>query len=166
MWANRFVRRACAAENPRFSSHTAEDEQNVRGTRNGRACRSRQRDGVAAVEFAVTLPIVTLLVLGAIEIADMVFLRESLATASYEGARVGAKYDSQSSDVIAATMNLLTVRDVKNPTVTVNPADVSTAEKGELVTITVSAPCDDNSVLPLEYLTGQTMTFQATMVRE
>ena len=46
-----------------------------------------ERRGVAAVEFAVCLPVIILLVFGAIEASSFIFLKQSLNVAAYEGIR-------------------------------------------------------------------------------
>ncbi len=125
-----------------------------------------RRRGTAAVEFAVCLPFIVLLFLGSIELASMVFLKESLAVASYEGARTAAQYNSDSADVIAKTESLLTTRDVTGAAVSVSPADVSNTERGDYITVTVSAACNANAIIPLNFLNDQTLTVQTTMVRE
>jgi Flp pilus assembly protein TadG len=124
------------------------------------------RQGTAAVEFAVCLPAIVLLFLGAIELASMTFLKESLAVASYEGARTAAQYNSETSDVLGKANALLDIRDVEEATVTVSPANVSNTERGDLITVTVSSPCNANALIPLSFLNDQTITVQATMVRE
>ena len=51
----------------------------------------RRRQGVAAVEAALCLPVVLILMLGTLEICSGIFLRESLNIASFEGARAGVR---------------------------------------------------------------------------
>jgi Flp pilus assembly protein TadG len=46
------------------------------------------RRGVAAAEFAVCLPVLVLVVFASIEACSMIFLKESLTVAAYEGSRV------------------------------------------------------------------------------
>ena len=46
------------------------------------------RKGAAVVEFAVCLPVVVLIVLGSIEAASLLFLKQTLVQASYEGVKV------------------------------------------------------------------------------
>jgi len=127
---------------------------------------SQKRRGTAAVEFAICLPAIVLLFLGAIELASMTFLKESLAVASYEGARTAAQYNSETNDVIEKANSLLDIRDVVGATVTVNPADVSATNRGDLITVTVSSPCNANALIPLQFLNDQLITVQSTMVRE
>ena len=47
-----------------------------------------KREGAAVVEFAVCLPLVILIVLGTIEAGSLLFLKQTLVQAAYEGAKV------------------------------------------------------------------------------
>jgi len=58
-----------------------------------------KRFGAAAVEFAVCLPLIILIVAGSIEGASLLFLRQALIQSSYEGAKVAVKQNSVNSDV-------------------------------------------------------------------
>ena len=73
------------------------------------------------MEFAVCLPVIALMFMGSIEVASMIFLKESLTVASYEGARTAAKYDSETADVIAKAEAMLEIKDVTGAVVTVSP---------------------------------------------
>ena len=48
----------------------------------------RGRFGTAAMETAVSLPLLVILVFGAIEMANAVFLKQSMNLAAYEAAKV------------------------------------------------------------------------------
>ena len=48
----------------------------------------QNKQGAAAVEFAIVLPVFVLILLGSIETCTMIFLQQSLEMAAYEGARV------------------------------------------------------------------------------
>ena len=52
------------------------------------------RRGVAAVELAVCLPVIILLVFGAIEASSFIFLKQSLNVAAYEGIRESIRISS------------------------------------------------------------------------
>ena len=83
-----------------------------------RAKRNPRR-GVAAVEFAVLLPVFVLLVLGTIEATSMIFLQQTLEIAAYEGARVGLVPDSTAGNVEGAARQILDARNVHGSTTTV-----------------------------------------------
>lgn len=54
--------------------------------------RSRGQEGAAAVEFAIILPILLVLTLGALDLGHMYFVDHLITNASREGARYAAKY--------------------------------------------------------------------------
>ena len=59
-----------------------------------------KRFGAAAVELAVCLPAIVLLILGSIEACTMVFVKQSLHIAAYEGVRRAIRYDSSEQSVL------------------------------------------------------------------
>jgi Flp pilus assembly protein TadG len=138
----------------------------------GRLCR-RNRQGAAAVEFAIVAPLFILFVLGMIEVSRAIMVQQLMTNAAREGARVA---------VLESTTSTQTVRDkVRNysPTfqtltdsqITVNPDPPSTAAAGAPVTVTVSVTYAQVSWLPVpRYFTAalgtDTLTATAVMRRE
>ena len=88
--------------------------------------RRHCRRGVAATEFAVCLPIVLVIVFGSIESCTMIFLKQSLAVAAYEGARVAIE-QGDNAGVIAASNQILIDRNVNGGSIETVPADLTTA---------------------------------------
>ena len=126
----------------------------------------RKRRGVAATEFAVCLPIIVLLVIGTIEACSMIFLKQSLAISAYEGARTAIIPGATKTQVEAACQQILTDREVKSGTVTIKPTDIAALNPGDFVDVTVSAPCNSNSVVPNTFYRGRTLTSTASMMIE
>ncbi len=126
----------------------------------------RRRRGVAAVELAVCLPVIVLLVLGTIEACSMIFLKQSLSVAAYEGARTAIIPGKTKDDVQAACQQLLADRNVNGGQVTVKPADIAALNPGDFVDVTVSAPCNANSVVPNTFYRGRTLSATASMMIE
>jgi Flp pilus assembly protein TadG len=52
--------------------------------------RCRSQEGSAAVEFAIILPVLLLLLLGALDMGHMYYIDHLITNASREGARYGA----------------------------------------------------------------------------
>ena len=124
-----------------------------------------KREGAAVVEFAVCLPLIVLIVLGTIEAGSLLFLKQTLVQASYEGAKVAiATGDSDQVesvvDAVAASRNLTGVN------VQFTPSDLTSVPAGETITITISAPGDANSLIPFGPFRNQTVQTSASMVRE
>lgn len=126
----------------------------------------RKRRGVAATEFAVCLPIVVLLVVGTIEACSMIFLKQSLEIAAYEGARTAIIPGATKANVEAACNQILADRKVKGASISVKPSDIDALKPGDYVDVTVTAPCNNNSVVPNTFYRGKTLSSSASMMIE
>jgi Flp pilus assembly protein TadG len=127
--------------------------------------RSRRR-GVAASELAVCLPVIVLLVLAMIEACTMIFLKQSLTVAAYEGARTALDPAAVAADVQAAADGVLADRRVQRANVTIRPTNFATLAPGEYIEVTVSAPTDPNSTIRGSFLRGRTLSATAVMMKE
>ncbi len=127
---------------------------------------ARKREGVAAVEFAVCLPILVLVFLGAVECANMVYLKQTLTVSCYEGVRKAIQFNSNNTQALERANNILAARNVQQATVTFNPANVANVPKGQPIVATVSAPCDANTPFPLAIFDGQTISVTVKMIKE
>ena len=134
--------------------------------RSRRRHRGLKRTGAAVVEFAVCLPIIVLIVFGGIEAASLLFLRQTLVQASYEGIKSGVKVNGTAARAEASATAVCNGRGLTNFVITINPSDLSVAERGDLVEITVSAPGDENSVFPFGPFAGRNVVATAVMVKE
>ena len=106
-----------------------------------------------------------LIVLGTIEAGSLLFLKQTLVQASYEGAKVAiATGDSDQVesvvDAVAASRNLTGVN------VQFTPSDLTSVPAGETITITLTAPGDDNSLIPFGVFRNLTVEANASMIRE
>jgi Flp pilus assembly protein TadG len=89
--------------------------------------RLKSQSGASAVEFALILPILLLLVFGIIEMGFVLFDKAMITNASREGARTGISYrvprftDEEISNVVNSYLGnaLITFAESANPTVTV-----------------------------------------------
>jgi Flp pilus assembly protein TadG len=124
------------------------------------------RTGVAAAEFAVCLPVIVLIVLSTIEACTMIFLKQSLSIAAYEGARAGLAQSATNTTIVNASTQVLTERNVKGGTVTLNPSNLTSIAPGNYFTVTVSAPAARNAIVPINFYRGRTLTGTATMMKE
>jgi Flp pilus assembly protein TadG len=121
---------------------------------------------VAAAELAVCLPIVVLLVVATIEACSMVFLKQSLSVTAYEGVRTAIESGATAADVQRTCQQILADRHVAGATVSVKPSNIPAAAPGSYVDVTVSAPCAGNSVVPLQFYRGKSLTTTASMMVE
>lgn len=130
------------------------------------ATRPARVRGVAATELAVCLPVIVLLVLGTIEACSALFLKQALTTSAYEGVRTAIARGSVASDVEAASNQILSDRKIKNATITITPVNFTSLNPGDYVDITVSAPCNTNTLVPATFFRGKTLTAKASMMIE
>jgi Flp pilus assembly protein TadG len=133
-----------------------------------RTCR-RNRQGAAAVEFAIVAPVFFLLVFGMVEYGRMIMVQQVLTNAAREGARVGVLDGSTKTDVLNAVNNYLIAAKISTTLTTVTPLPdpPSSAATGAPVTVTVSIPFKNVSWLPVPlYLGSTTLSASAVMRRE
>ena len=128
--------------------------------------RRTARSGAAVAELAICLPLFVLLVLASIEACSMIFLNHGLTIASYEGVRAAINYDAANSDVTARCNAIITQREIADASVSTSPSNVASVPRGEPITVTVSAPCDPNMLIPPWFYGGRTLVATTTMVKE
>ncbi len=126
----------------------------------------RARRGVAAVEFAVCLPVIVLLVFGSIEASSFIFLKQSLHVAAYEAARTATRIDSDNAAATQSVQNILTARMVRDFRVAFPNGESGSADRGDEVVVEVSAPTSTNSPLAGRFVTNRTLTARVVMVKE
>ena len=124
------------------------------------------RPGVAAAEMAICLPLIVMLVLASLEACTMIFLHHGLAIASYEGVRIAINYDGTNAEVIDRYEEIIASRNIQATTIQIDPADCEQVERGNTITVTVTAPCDQNALIPPWFFGGHTLTSTTTMVKE
>ena len=127
---------------------------------------SAHRRGVAAAEFAVCLPVFLLLVFGMIESCSMIFLKQTLTVAAYEGARTALEENAVAADVRTVCEQVLSDRRVQGGTIAISPTDFQRLPPGDYISITVSAPADSNSIIRGSFFNGRTLSSTATMMKE
>ena len=130
-----------------------------------------ERRGAAVVEFAFVAPILFAVVLGIMEFGRGMMVAEMLTTAARAGCRAASLSGSSNSSATTVMNSNLTGISGSTPTFQVNGAtkDVSTANSGDTITVSISVPYNSVSWLPtksLFYLKGMTLSGTASMVRE
>jgi Flp pilus assembly protein TadG len=123
------------------------------------------RRGTAATELAVSLPLLVTLVFGAIEMANAVFLRQSLNMAAYEAAKVITRPGSNEALARTRCAEVLGVRKVTTYTLSFSPTVTTATARGTEVTVTLAATASNLSYGPVQFLTGKTITTTVVMVR-
>ncbi len=130
-----------------------------------RTSKSPKREGVAAVEFAVVLPVMALLIVGLWEVGRMVEVQQFLVNACREGARqasTGLKSPAQVQQDVATYLNQKGLTNVKASDVVVtsvsNPSitDPRLANQLDQFRVSVSVPFSDVRFIALNQITSTT----------
>lgn len=128
------------------------------------AASAQVRTGNVTVEMAVCLPILFLIMFGAIEFSRMNMLRHSIDNAAYEGARRGIVPGASASQCLAAATKVLQAVKAKNYTITVTPNSITDATTQ--LTVSVQLPLQSNSYVTARFLANKTLSASSTKSRE
>jgi Flp pilus assembly protein TadG len=126
--------------------------------------RRTTRKGATVVEVAVVLPIVFLIFFAGMEFSQANALRHTSEAAAYEGARRAIIPGAKVSDAQQSAQSLLGAVAVRGATVTVEPATILPETKR--VTVKVSIPFNQNSVLASRFLRRAVFSSSCTLNRE
>lgn len=124
------------------------------------------RRGVAAVEAAITLPMLVLLVVGSLESANAIFLKQSMVIATYEAAKVASSPNGTTAFAQQRCGEVLTSRGVDTFSLVVSPSNLSSSTaRGTRVTVTLSVQSNSSILGPLWIFSGKTLQTKVDMVR-
>ena len=103
--------------------------------------RDRRR-GVVLIEAALVFPILLLLTFGLIEYGWLFLRMETITNAARRGVRVAVTPDATTSEVLAAVDDSMTNAGLEDSgyTVTLTPANISSLEPGEIITVHIVVP--------------------------
>ena len=128
--------------------------------------RTKRRLGNATVELAVCLPVLVLIVFGSLQASSMYFLRQAMVQSAYEVVKEAARADGSQALARERSEQTLAFRNITGETISFFPDNSEAVERGTPITVTVSAPGDENSVLPFGVFGGRTVSASATMNKE
>jgi Flp pilus assembly protein TadG len=128
--------------------------------------RRGSRLGVEIAELALALPVMVTIVFGTLELCELMFLKQSLSVASYEAGRLAARPGVTSQVVRDRFTQIMAARRVRSSRITITPADLTLANRGDTIRIDVAAPVAGNSSTNLVLRTVPDVTESAFMVRE
>lgn len=128
--------------------------------------RSRSRRAVAAVEFAVCLPVIVLLVFGSIEASSFIFLKQSLNVAAYEGVRIATLGGSGNAEARTSATSILNSRDVNGFQIDFPNGESRDADRGDEIVVIVSAQTSPNSPLAGQFVSNRLLRARVVMVKE
>ncbi|XZE55269.1 TadE family protein [Planctomycetaceae bacterium SH139] len=128
--------------------------------------RIARRRAAATVEFAICMPMIVLLVFGAVEATSMIFLKQSLQTAAYEASRQSIVSTTTDAQVQSRAANILNARRVRNFQITFPRGAPSSLVRGDLVSVRVEAPSGINSPLVGRFLRSRDLAVETVMMKE
>jgi Flp pilus assembly protein TadG len=126
------------------------------------AKRSSGRKAGATVEFAVVAPVLTLIVVGAVEFGAALMGRMTLDDAARQacrGAILPTGSNAQVAGDVASVLQAHNISDTATITVQVNgvTADASTAQQNDSISVQVGLPFSDFALGPAFFLGGTTL---------
>jgi Flp pilus assembly protein TadG len=136
--------------------------------------KRNNRRGGAVAEAAITLPLFLLIVAASIELSTAIYLKESLTIAAFEGSRVAITRKANDDAVRNRVRDILNGRGISLGSqslienVTISPA-ADVADIMDPITITVSAPVAQNTVVPfrwLQFVTPEKLSATVVMRKE
>lgn len=150
----------------RLGSLRASGEGRVRPL-GGRRC------GAALVEFALVIPVLVTLILGAMEFSRAIMVKEVLQDAVRKACRLSIQPGKANAAITTEVNNILSDNKIAsgNATLTIMVngvvADASTAVRGDQVSVKVSVPVAQVSWTPPLFLTGTTLESETlVMIRQ
>ena len=130
------------------------------------SCRRNTRPGAAIAELTLCLPIIGVLTFGTIEACSMIFLKQSLEIAAYEGGRTALRPGATSSEVIADCQQVMTDRGITGAGFVLTPTDILTAPVNSFLNIQVTAPCSSNLMGGEWFFGGRTVVGEVEVMKE
>ena len=124
-----------------------------------------QRSGIAAVEFALCLPLMMILIFGSIEASNAIYLRQAMTIAAYETAQIASAVGGMESEARTRGEEILDNYKIDAGTIEINPPITPELKKGTAITVTIAAPSNTNSISPSWFYKNLTYKRQFTMYR-
>lgn len=126
--------------------------------------RATQREGAAAVEFALVAPILFLLFFAALEFTRVAMIRHTADNAVYEACRVGIIPGATSSEVRQRALDVMSTIGVSSVSVNVEPSKID--RDTDEVRVSIQISLDDNSYVPPQFFQGDIVQKELTLRRE
>ncbi len=128
--------------------------------------KNRNRKGIAAVECAVVLPILLLVIAATLDICNLIFLRQQLTVAAYEGARVAINPNSGLDDIESQVRTILDQRGIVVEEIGVTPEDFESSEFGTAIEVSISANVSKNTAFNGVFANDKVVISSMTMMKE
>ncbi len=124
----------------------------------------RRRVGALAVEVAMCLPILMMVLFGCYEVARANMLVHATESAAYEGARIGIIPGATVEKVEASVTHFLQSVGIRDFKINVTPGKIE--RNTPQIEVEVIVPFDKNTVLPAFFLSDPKFTGKCSLSRE
>ena len=128
--------------------------------------RHQPRQGNAAIELAVTLPLMALIVFGSVEVCSQIHTKQAIETAAYECVRTAITASATDAQVQAKMTEILASRGINGATLATKPSSINNVKPGDRITVTISAPAASNSMALTSFIKKGSILAECVMVRE
>ena len=125
--------------------------------------RFPKRRAAVLTELAICLPVLTLLVLGSIDIADAIHLKHTVTLAAYEAGQVSTNQGGTEIEGRTKGLAILTDRGLSSGTITFTPAITTLTLPGTYITVTATAPTNNNTLGLTNYFRNGTISVSVVM---
>lgn len=114
----------------------------------------QRKRGVSAVEVALLMPLVLIVLFALLEYGWMFLKAHQIQAAARHGARVGAVEAASSADITAAVAQIMTDAGLGGSgyVVTIAPSEAASAPVGTIVSVTVSVPYTNIELIGMPFL--------------
>lgn len=126
----------------------------------------KHRKGTATLELAVCLPLLFMIIIGTVEACGMIYLKQTLCVAAYEGARGSVLPGATKSEIDARCNRILNQRKVTGATIVVSPDDFEAQPSQSWITVRITAPAANNAYIGSIYSREMVIGAEATMMKE
>lgn len=138
--------------------------KNPRYRRPGAYAQRRLRSGALAVEFALTLPLLFLMLFGAVELSHANMLLHTAEAAAYEGAREGILPGATAGDCRRAAREILDIGRVRRSSIRITPSNLNT--ESDTVKVRVTIRYRHNTIIAPLYTDRLVIRRECELVRE
>lgn len=111
------------------------------------------------------MPVLTLLVLGAIETANLIAVQQGVTAAAYEAIRIASSQGGTPAQAEEQAQAVLASYGINEGQIEFNPIIDENLQRGDEVTVTIEAPARSNSVTMGSLFGGRRIQASLTMVR-
>ena len=113
-----------------------------------------RKRGVSAVEAALLMPLVVIVLFALLEYGWMFLKANQIQAAARHGARVGAVEAASSADITAAVSQAMTDAGLGGSgyVLTIAPSEAASAPVGTIVSVTVSVPYSNIELMGMPFL--------------